>query len=203
MARIGIAITKTTSFRNSSQDFSNVYFYEGVSLPDAAGANNLIDDVVTREKTFHSTAVTFKGGKLWSVTGSKATNEMITQKQLSGTGSRALVPFMDKERAFLFRLRAGVDSRGNPVYLRKWFHACGVFFSGQSLGQSAIENTNSLPQADRDSMVTQMQTIGDLTGAGGPWKLCAKSGRQPTVGANWVAHPYLEHHQLGDMWRAS
>jgi hypothetical protein len=33
--------------------------------------------------------------------------------------------------------------------------------------------------------------------------IVAKSGRNTTAGANWEAHRYLEHHQLGDMWRAT
>lgn len=203
MASVGIAITKSTSFRNSTQEFSNIYFYVGGTTPDSSGAGAMIDELTAAEKTFHSTAVTFVRGKLWTNTGNKATNEMINQKNLSGTGARAISSFLDKERAFLFKLRAGVDSRGNPVYLRKWFHACGVFISGQTLGQSLVENTNSFSQGDRDAMVAAMQSIGGLSSGGGLWKLAAKSGRLPTAGANWISHPYLEHHQLGDQWRST
>ena len=202
MARIGVSITKSTSFRNSVQEFSNVYYYEMLALPSSAAADTLIDNLVALEKTFHSSAVTFVRGRLWSETGNKATNEMITQKNLSGIGARSVTTNMDKERAFLFRVRAGVDSRGNPVYFRKWFHACGVFYSGQTITAAQLENTSGFGTPDRTSMVSAMQAIGDANGSAGAPKLVAKSGRTSNVGATWEAHPFLEHHQLGDMWRA-
>lgn len=202
MATIGISITKSTSFRGSTQEFSNVYYYTGGSTPTATQADSLIDELVVMEKTFHSTLVTFVRGRLWSQTGSASTNNMISQKNLSGTGARATVSSFDKERAFLFRLRAGNDSRGQPVYLRKWFHACGSFSSSVTMSGSILDNTGSFSSADKTALVTQLGTIGSLTSAAGPWSLCAKSGRQPDAGATWTPHSFLEHHQLGDMWRA-
>jgi len=203
MAQIGISITKQTSFRNSTQEFSNVYYYTGGSTPNATQADALIDELTALEKTFHGTNVTFVRGRLWTETGNKATNNMISQKNLSGTGARTPVTSLDKERAFLFRLRAGVDSRGQPVYLRKWFHACAAFYSGQTVNSTLLDNTSGFTSTERSNMVSQMNTIGGLSAAAGPWGLCAKSGRQPTAGETWVAHPFLEHHQLGDMWRAT
>jgi len=202
MAQIGISITKRTAFRDSTQEFSNVYFYIGGSLPDSTSGNDMIDLVANREKTFHSTDVSFMVGRLWSETGNKATNNMLAQKNLAGTGARTPATADDKERAFLFRLRAGSDSRGNPVYLRKWFHACGSFVSGQVLTNAVLRNTTGFTQAERDAQVAAMNNIGDLSPTATLFKLCAKSGRQPDPGANWSAHKYLEHHQLGDQWRA-
>lgn len=202
MARIGVSITKSTPFRNSVQEFSNVYYYEMLAHPDAAAANTLIDNIVTLEKTFHGTNVTFVRGRCWKQVGLPSQNEMITQKNLSGTGARTPSSPHDKERAFLFRLRAGVDTRGNPVYLRKWFHACAQFVSGQTISTQVMENNTGWTQAERDAQVAAMQAIGDANGSAGAPKLCAKSGRLPDVGATWSAHQYLEHHQLGDQWRA-
>lgn len=201
MARIGIAITKSTAFRNATQEFSNVYYYESIGgLPSLSEANALIDELVAVEKTFHSTAVTFVRGRLWSETGNKATSEMIAQKNLSGTGATPADSSLDKERAWLFRIRAGVDNRGNPVYLRKWFHACGQFISGQTLG-NVYTNASGWSQAQRDGQVAAMQTIGAIGGGTEDWKLCSKVGRFPTAGAGFQAHEFLEHHQFGDQWR--
>lgn len=202
MPRIGVSITKSTAFRNSTQEFSNVYYYEVVSLPNETEATAFIDNLTTLEKTFHSTAVTFVRGRCWSQVGTPAQNNMLAQKNLSGTGARATITGMDKERAFLFRLRAGVDVRGNPVYLRKWYHACGEFFTSMGSTSSIQENTSGWSSGQRDSMRTAMQAIGDANGSPLTPKLCAKSGRLPTVGENWLAHQFLEHHQLGDQWRA-
>lgn len=202
MARIGISITKSCPFRNSVQEFSNVYFFDGgVALPDQTEAESLIDELVSIEKTFHSTAVTFVRGRLWSQTGDKATSNMIAQKNLSGTGVTSLVSGMDRERAYLVRVRAGSDSRGNPVYLRKWYHSCGGFAGGVLPSVTILDNTSGFSVAQKDAIVNAVDPISEI-GAGGNRTICAKSGRNPDLTANWQAHNYLEHHQMGDMWRA-
>ena len=203
MARVGVSITKSTAFRNSTQEFSNVYYYENNgSLPGDTAAEALIDALVTLEKTFHASTVTFVRGRCWSQVGSPGGNNMIFQKNLSGTGARGTVASLDKERAFLFRLSAGNDSRGQPVYLRKWFHACGQFINAQSISGGVMDNSTGWQSADRTAMVAQMDGIRQITAGGNTWNLVAKSGRAPNVNATFVCHPYLEHHQLGDQWRA-
>jgi hypothetical protein len=203
MARIGVSITKSVAFRNSTQEFSNVYYYNngGGALPDEAAALAIIDEVVATEKTFHAATVTFVRGRLWSQVGTPATNNMIAQKNLTGTGARA-ANSMDKERAFLLRIRAGADSRGNPVYLRKWYHACGEFVLAQGTASAILENTSGWTQAQRDAQAGQVNPIKILASGGNQWNLCAKGGRNFDFGANFQAHQYLEHHQLGDQWRA-
>jgi len=202
MARIGISITKSCSFRNSTQEFTNVYYYQGGTLPDIAGADALIDELTTIEKTLHSSAVTFVRGRCWSQVGSPASNNMISQKNLSGTGARATLASLDKERAFLFRIRAGNDSRGQPVYLRKWFHACGVLFSGQGVSAGILENTTGFSAGDKTSMETAVAPLRTLSSAGGGWVICSKAGRDHGFNEVFKSHNFLEHHQLGDMWRA-
>jgi hypothetical protein len=202
VARIGISITKQVAFRGSTQEFSNVYYYEVLTLPSISAADTIIDNLTTLEKTFHGTNVTFIRGRCWSETGNKATNEMITQKNLSGTGARTTITGLDKERAFLFRIRAGVDSRGNPVYLRKWYHACAEFVASQGIGSTILDNSTGWSQAQRDAQVAAMNAIGNANGSAGNPALVAKSGRGITGGSTWSAHQFLEHHQLGDQWRA-
>jgi len=202
MARIGVSITKSTAFRLSTQEFSNVYYFEVLTLPSQAAAETIIDNIVTLEKTFHGTNVTFVRGRVWSETGNKATNEMIAQKNLSGTGARSIATVPDKERAFLFRIRAGVDSRGNPVYLRKWYHACAEFVASQGIPGTVNDNSAGWTQAQRDAQVAAMNAIGNANGSAGNPALVAKSGRGITGGSTWQAHQFLEHHQLGDQWRA-
>lgn len=179
-----------------------MYYFEMLATPDGVAADLLIDNMVTKEKTFHGTDATFKRGRVWSQGGSPQSNNMITQKNLSGTGSKTPLGTMDKERAYLFRLRAGQDSRGNPVYLRKWYHNGGPFVTGQTLPNGTLTNASGFSAPDRASMVAAMQGIGDANGSAGTPRLCAKSGRLPDQSASWEAHPFLEHHQLGDQWRA-
>lgn len=202
MARIGASITKSTSYRLATQEFSNVYYYSVDSIPTAAQADTIIDNLTALEKTFHSTAVTFVRGRVWSQIGTKEQNEMISQKNLSGTGARALITGLDKERAFLFRLRAGVDSRGNPVYFRKYYHACGVFVAAQTIPSNVLEQTAGWTTGERSAQEAAMGAIGNANGSPLNPVLVSKNGRAPTGGALWSAHQFLEHHQLGDQWRA-
>lgn len=202
MPRIGVSTTKSTPFRGSSQEFSNVYYYEVLSNPTQAQADTFIDNLTALEKTFHSSAVTFVRGRCWTETGNKATSEMISQKNLSGSGARTSVASFDPERAFLFRLRAGNDVRGNPVYLRKWYHAVGQFSSTAIVGAGHLTQATAFSGADKTALVAMMSAIGDANGSPLTPKICAKGGRLPGAGEVWTSHTWLEHHQLGDMWRA-
>jgi hypothetical protein len=205
MAIIGISITKETAFRDSIQPFSNMYFYNnGVGGdPDQAGANNLIDELVAIEKTLHSTAVEFTFGRCWRQGLTEILSVMLHQKPLTGNGTATSNAGLDRERAYLFRRRAGSDNRGQPVYLRKWYHTVGSFPGGPaSLSTNITANLTGFTQAERDAMANNVGDISGLAAAGGGWAICAKSGREPTE-ANWQAHRYLEHHQLGDQWRGA
>jgi hypothetical protein len=201
MARIGISITKSVSFREAVQEFSNVYYYEREGAqPTQAEAEALIQELTNLEKNRHSSAVTFVRGRCWSAGGTKQENNMIAQVALSGVGAATPDANMDRERAFLIRFRAGIDNRGNPVYLRKWFHACGQF-AGVSPSAGILANTAGFTQTQRDSIMTSANALKSLAGGGGGWSLVSKNGRQ-LGGAGDQAHKYLEHHQLGDMWRS-
>src|SRR5215213_8768307 len=155
MARIGISITKSCAYRDSVQEYSNVYYYEnGASLPSSSGAGDLIDEVTALEKGRHSTLVTFVRGRCWSQVGSPSANEMLHQKALSGTGSSTADSGQDRERAILVRWRAGSDSRGNPVYLRKWWHVCGAFGTASgTVGSGQLAQTTGFSQTIRDAVL--------------------------------------------------
>jgi hypothetical protein len=202
MPRIGLSITKSCVFRNSTQEFSNVYYFELLGgFPDTTAADGMVDEIANKEKAFHGSGVTFVRGRIWKQIGTPSQNEMISQKNLSGTGAKAPVTSMDKERAYLFRLRAGNDSRGNPVYLRKWYHSCSGFGT-TTPASPTLDNSAGFSTAERSAMVSAMNTVGELGSGGSVGKICAKSGRSPDAGAQWTAHQFLEHHQLGDQWRA-
>jgi hypothetical protein len=204
MAIIGLSITKETSFRDSIQPFSNMYFYNNGlgGAPDQSAANNILDELVAIEKTFHSSAVEFVFGRIWLQTLTEIGTVMIHQKGLSGTGAQSTSSSLDKERAFLFRRRAGQDSRGQPVYLRKWYHSCGEFLGSGALAASILANTTGFSDTVRNTMAGNVADISGLASGGGGWEICSKGGRAPTE-PNWQAHKYLEHHQLGDQWRGA
>lgn len=202
MARIGVSITKSIAFRNSTQEFSNVYYYElDGGLPSQSQAAAIIDSLKAQEVPFHSTAVTFVRGRLWSQAGSPGANNMIDQHNLSGTGSTTTVAGFDRERAYLVQGRAGNDSRGNPVFLRKWYHSCGNGPGNASPGTPAMEQSAALPGSIQTIINTAVGAIDDLSVSGVTGHLCAKGGRQLDTGVSLTSHPFLEHHQLGDQWR--
>ena len=205
MALIGISITKEVAFRDSVQPFSNQYYYaNGVAggSPDVSAANALIDELVVLEKTFHSSLVTFAYARLWTAGLGETLNHMVVQKPLSGVGSAVSDSTMDKERAFLFRWRAGTDSRGTPVFLRKWYHVCGAFPGAGTLNAGILSNVSGFTQAARDAMENNVDNIHTLAAGGGGWNLVSKQGRAADANTP-EAHQYLEHHQLGDQWRGA
>jgi hypothetical protein len=201
--RVGVSIEKATSFRGGVQPFSNVYYYDApIPETDTALWTELVDQLVTKEKALHATTITFVRGRLWRADGTEAENVMIVDKSLSGTGALSASTAMDKERAFLVQISAGFDSKGRPVKLRKWLHCNAGVMGGSAVTNGQLVQTESLVTAQRDAIKAFGDDIISIgVGAGGSTEclLTAKSGRDPTGAAS--AHPYLEHHQLGDQWR--
>jgi hypothetical protein len=197
----GVSVTKSISFRGAAQEFSNTYFYEmSIGTMSQAIAENLLDQVVALEKAIHGNTVSFVRGRVWSAGGTKAENEMIFQKPLSGTGADSNVgSSIDRERAFLVRIRAGQDSRGRPVYLRKWWHLDISAIQGTSISAGQMQNTAPLTTAQRNHLASKYDQFKQITALTMTFNLCSEKGRDIT--GDTVCHPYLEHHQLGDMWR--
>lgn len=194
--QIGISVTKKVTFRNTSQEFNNVYHYN-LAGAVIAPAQSLLEEVKAGEVAFHSTDVQFVRGAVWSSGGSIAQNQMLFQEALTGTGSQSLATAMDRERAVLVQWPAGIDSRGKPVYLRKWFHSSGAC-QGHSFTNSELQNTAAIDTASRNTIAAAADSAFTLIGTAG-WQLCAESGRLQQAAP--MCHAWLEHHQLGDMWR--
>jgi hypothetical protein len=201
---VGVSIEKATLFRGAQQPFANVYYYEApLSVSDTGAWDDLINGLVTIEKTHHATDVNFVRGRLWKADGTKAENVMLIDKTLTGTGAVASSTTMDRERAILIQIRAGVDSRGRPVYNRKWFHFCASIVGGVGISGDAQKNTGTLTAGQQSSMAAVGESLkvrGIGVGGSTNATLTSKSGRDVTGAA--TCHPYLEHHQLGDQWRS-
>jgi hypothetical protein len=203
MARYGVSITKNTSFRGFPQEFSNVYYYgHPTGTLDNAGALAMIDAVKALEVGCHSSAVTFVRGRCWSTGGTEASNQMIGQKNLSGVGSTATLSAFDKERAYLVRLYAGSDIRGNPVYLRKWFHSCGNGPGNVQPATAVLEQTAQFTAGNKTAIEAAVNSFGAVVIGGNGYELMAQSGRE-AIGTSFQSHNWLEHRQLGDQWRAT
>jgi hypothetical protein len=200
VALYGVAIQKRCGYRLGTQHFSNQYYYD-VNIPSSnlSDLDLLVDEVVAKEKAVFATAVTFVRGRLWSQVGTPAQNEMLIDKALSGTGALSENSTMDREAAFLVRARAGVDSRGRPVYLRKWFHLLVASLGGGAITAGQLANTSELPAAARSALETFFNSLKTFTVGGQTAELKAKSGRAITGATQ--AHRFLESRALGDEWR--
>lgn len=200
MARVGVSITKTVSFRGVAQEFGNTYYYNTPLPVISSVADSLIDNLVAKEKVLHSALVSFTFARCWSAGGTKAENNMITQKALSGTGSATTaISGQDRERAFLVRFRAGVDVRGNPVYLRKWWHLQAGAVGGSAITNANLEQTGQLSSTVRSNLEGSADAFKSITALPQNFDLVSENGRAITGATQ--AHPYLEHRQLGDQWR--
>lgn len=200
MALFGLSITKKTAFRDSTQEFSNVYHYQYTGLnPSTSFADQIIDAIVALERARHGAIVTFVFARLWSAGGSPAANQMIFQKPLTGVGGVANDTAIDKERAILIRWPNGVDARGRPKYLRKWYHTLAGAPFGVTVAAGVTSNSTKFTTAEQTTIsnsadafrapVVNAQSIG----------LCSPFGEAAAGAAQ--AHPYFEHHQFGNQWR--
>jgi len=180
------------------QEFSNVYHFSSIGGTQN-DANALVDATKAKEVQFHGGDVTFTRGRAWTSGGSQASNNMIVDKALTGVGGQANATSMDRERAVLVSWPAGNDSRGKPVFLRKWFHCCGTF-AGVTFATSVLQQTSAIDSTSRGTIATAADAIDGQVVNGNAFDLVAKSGRGTTGGAQ--CHQYLEHHQLGDQWRS-
>lgn len=200
MGQIAVSVTKRVAFRDSVQEFSNVYNYLHIGLdPQPSLSEQFVDAVVAVERELHATSVTFIRARVWTSGGTKAENRMIYQKVLTGTGTGTPLPAFDKERSYLIQWPAGKDSRGKQVYLKKWYHACGLVL-GFQIAEGVLGNQESLTAAARAALVAGVKALSPLTIGSQQYAFMAEGGRL-TEGLPPIAHRYLEHHQLGDQWR--
>lgn len=202
MGQITVSILKKCAFRGAVQHFSNTYTYRspGLNPSTTIAQDAIIDEIVNKEKAFHSTAVTFVKARMWSSGGSRAENVMLREKSLSGTGTAPTVTAFDPERAVLVQWEAGKDNRGRTVRLKKWYHVNGSF-GNIAIAASHLTQQASFSAADRDAIANQADGLTRVGVSPEVWGLTAESGRERTGDGKPRAHAWLEHHQLGEEWR--
>lgn len=198
MARVGASVTKSVSFRGVQQEFTNVYHYTGGTW-DVSAATSLLDQIKAAEVPLHSPDVSFLRGAVWTSDGGPSSNNMLLQKNYSGVGSGVGITTMDRERAFLIQWAAGTDSRGHKVYLRKWYHSCGLPTGTTGMADTVLQQTTALSSNVKGIVEGLANVLASVTVSSVQRDLCSAGGRIKTAAG--VCHPWLEHHQLGDMWR--
>lgn len=204
MARYGLSIEKTMLFRGVQQHFGNTYYFAApIGEGQTTELNALIDAVLAIDRNVHANNVTYTRARLWTADGGPAANHMVIDRALSGVGAAGTTAgSMDRERAYLVRFRAGVDTKGRPVYLRKWWHCHANSISGVSPSAGNLENLSTLSSTIKTFFEGQgnaLKTIPYTTGQN--WDLVGPTGRAIT--GSTQCHDWLEHHQLGDEWRGA
>jgi hypothetical protein len=202
VARYGLNILKRCAFRLGIQHFGNTYYYEvNIGAGNLTDLNLLVDEVVAKEKAIHASTVTFVRARLWSQVGTQSQNNMLIDRNLSGGGGLSEGLTTDKERAVLIRFRAGNDSKGRPVYLRKWYHVQSSTIGGEGITNGELVQSAELSAVKRAAMNTVGNSLANFTVAGVPANLVSKGGRN--IDGGTTVHRFYEHHQLGDEWRAA
>jgi hypothetical protein len=200
MALVGVSITKRAVFRDSTQEWANVYHYTWTGGdPDTSFAEAIIDNLTPIERNMHSIDTSLVHARVWTAGGSVGANQMVFQKPLALSGVLTNATYLDRERAVLIQWPAGTDSRGKPVYLRKWYHTGAVAIGGTTTPDTVLKQSTGFTNTHRDGIEAIVAEIDNLTANITPMTLCAESGR--VVEGGPVCHKYLEHHQLGDQWR--
>lgn len=194
MPIVGVHIEKKFSWRGTDEFFENVYHYDtGSWVETDAGWNELIDDVVTIEKSFHSSEITFTKARIHGPTNTtKADDKMLYIKDLSGTGSGTTATGMPKEMAVVVQLYMGRTQRGYKSFLRKYYHTRHM---PNSTGEALAGNAQ-MAAADRTYFAGKLDSLKTVLVGSNTVDLCKPSGEHIPLATGAYCHPYLHTRQL-------
>lgn len=189
MALYGVSITKNMQWRNTTEDFSNVYHYQLATTLDDTALANLVSQLVTAEKLVHTGNVTWKQGRVWLAGGTPAQNVTKLITDLSGTGSLTIGEHMYRELCVLIKFTTNrVSSTGRKITLKKFVHAESL----PSTGIAQVEGAAALTSSHKTPFQTYGDSIRELTLTGGTTVfLSSPNGQQvsdslPVVVDDWL-----------------
>lgn len=169
------ASTKSSSWRGATEKWSNVYYYFCAANIDSTQATDLAQQIVAAEKLCHSSAVTFEDVRVWEAGGTPAENETIVIHDSSGTGSLAVSILTWKELCLVVRCDTNRNtSTGRRIYLRKYFHTCGI----PTAGAGKETGATALAAGDKTAVQTCLETLREVTVTGSVNLLLAAPGGQ-------------------------
>lgn len=156
MGRVGVAITKYTTWRGQNEEFSNVYHFDVDATVDANLAGQLVTAVKTLELPVFANLVTFKSARVWSAGGTAAQNDTILLQDMTGTGSGTASQSINRELTVVVNLGTGrKTSTGRKIYLRKYIHCAAL----PSIVSGVPEGTNPLSSAQKAPFISYGQGI--------------------------------------------
>lgn len=125
-----VVVIKSFEYRGHAEEFSNEYTFTGATPADAAAWRTLFDALVLQEKTCYPSLVTVVAGygydseaanahAVWSVDMTVSPNAPVAGTCALNTTDR----MSPGDCAVWVRWKTDrLNSRGKPVYLRKYFH---------------------------------------------------------------------------------
>lgn len=152
----GITTIKRFTYRGTSEDWSNTYYFEGTQPADFSGFENIAEAIAAQEKSFLPS--THEVVEWYGYVEGQDESEhhgFLTGNQgtLTTTGG-TIAP---GDAAFWVRWPTGVNnSKGKPIYLRKYYHG------------AVADNTNhdNVLAGQRTAAKTACDTISDSLGIG-------------------------------------
>ena len=187
------SIRKTTTWRNATQGFSNLYHYF-LTNPTTTDLDNTLIALKDAERPVHDNTVNFIEGRAWGpVNADGSGGAMLSVQTFTQAGTKTTGTPFYKECAYLIKWPLGrYGTRNRPQFLRKWLHS-------QSTGLTAtagIDGSTDLGAATT-ALNTYEAAVSTLavTGIGSPLQLQSASGHVPTGPATHFK--YLEHRQYG------
>lgn len=170
MAKPGVTIVHAFDYRgNPNEEFSNTYHFTGSHPSDDAGWTSLIDALVDLEYLCLRDNVSYVRAYGYDDTDNDAT---FVYDDLGGTGPHATgaltsssIQFAPGDCAAWCRWKTSrLNSKGKPIYLRKYFHSIGV--NGGTDGYDQVET------GQKSAMKTFADAVqassGDWPGLAGP-----------------------------------
>lgn len=144
-AVVGLTIVKKFTYRgNATEEFSNQYWLSGAVPADPAGWLALFNALVAQEKTVYSSRVSVIAGYGYDSDADNAhavyVNDLAATP-VAGTLVTGGVPSLPGDSAVLLSWKTSrLNTRGKPIYLRKYFHDA---YSGASTVYDTILGAQS------------------------------------------------------------
>ncbi len=168
MAAPGITSIKSFSYRGSTEEWSNQYHFTGSAPSDDAGWRDLCDAFVLLEKTALNNTVTILRFLCYTNTD----NDSVYTYDLAAFGGTVLGTYnysahsaeiQEGNTAYDIRWNTGrTNSKGKPIYLRKYFHPGISQFSTPDAIDSSLKTVCDTFAAN------VMSSSGDWPGLAGP-----------------------------------
>lgn len=159
MAAYGVTVEKSVTFRGSAEPFSNVWHY-AITVPVAGDYENLGQAVVTAEKAFFPSDVTFKVVRVYGPTDQSPADNLIRYvADLTGTGTGARAGgVVYPELCYTVSMPAGrSETTQRRIYLRKYLRAIRLH------GSSDSATTGLLTTSTRDSVEAFYESMATVT----------------------------------------